>query len=95
MRHPTIQQMARKRLQAGRAREFGQNSELISFADYVKKAWEHVEPEPLVWNWHLDVLCKVLEGGAKARHRGESTHLAICVPPAGSKSLIASVLWQT
>jgi hypothetical protein len=64
------------------------------FTEFVKLAWEHVEPEDLIWNWHMTEICRALDEIARARFRGESTHLAICVPPGCSKSLIASVLWQ-
>lgn len=65
------------------------------FLEYVDMAWEHVCPEPIVWSWHMEEMCKELEQVARDRHNEVSTHLAVCVPPASSKSLIISVLWQT
>ena len=62
-----------------------------SFADFVRQAWHIVEPAtPLVWNWHLDVLCEYLE--AVAADEGLK-RLIINVPPRSGKSLLASVLW--
>jgi predicted phage terminase large subunit-like protein len=53
-------------------------------AAFVRLAWRHVEPNPLLWNWHHDVMCRELERGG---------NLAIHVPPRSTKSLIASVLY--
>ncbi len=33
-----------------------------SLAQFVKQAWSIIEPAtPIVWNWHLDVICEYLE----------------------------------
>lgn len=67
-----------------------------SLAEFVKQAWCIVEPgTPLIWNWHLDVMCDALERQA----RGEQDYrlLLVCVPPGTMKSLIVSVFapsWQ-
>ena len=62
-----------------------------SFAEFVRQAWHIVEPAtPLVWNWHLDVLCEYLE--ATAADDG-ITRLIVNIPPRSGKSLLASVLW--
>lgn len=59
------------------------------FKAFVKLAWSQVEPEALIWNWHMDAICEHLE----AVTRGEITMLVINVPPGHSKSLLANVLW--
>jgi predicted phage terminase large subunit-like protein len=59
--------------------------------DYAKRAWPWVEPDPLIWNWHLDCYSEHLE----AVSNGQITKLAMNVPPGCSKSLFVSVLWPT
>ncbi len=67
-----------------------------SLSWFVKQAWTIVEPgTPLVWNWHLDVICDALE--RQARGDREYRKLLICVPPGTMKSLLVSVFapaWQ-
>lgn len=58
-------------------------------AEFVKRAWHLVDNAKLVWDWHLDVLCRYLE---KVTRR-EIRDLIINIPPGCSKSLIVSVLW--
>lgn len=60
-----------------------------SFALFVQQAWPHVDPAPLVWNWHLDALCIHLQ----AVTDGEINRLLINIPPGHAKSMIVSVLW--
>lgn len=60
-----------------------------SFAYFVRKAWPLVEPNPLVWGWHLEAICDHLQ----ALSSGQILDLVICVPPGTSKSLLASTLW--
>ena len=61
-----------------------------SLKRFVYAAWRVLEPStPLVWNWHLDVLCDELE----AISRGERKRLIINVPPGTMKSLLVSVFW--
>ena len=62
-----------------------------SLAAFVRQAWHIVEPAtPLLWNWHLDVLCEYLE--AVAAEDGIK-RLIINLPPRSGKSLLTSVLW--
>lgn len=58
-----------------------------SFYYFFKGAWAQVDPSPFVDNWHLGVVAEYLE----ALKSGEIRKLAINVPPATGKSLIASV----
>lgn len=58
---------------------------------FVRKAWEAAPflSHNLVWNWHLDLLCGVLE----RVYRGEIRNLLLLAPPRHTKSLLASVFW--
>jgi predicted phage terminase large subunit-like protein len=60
-----------------------------SFALFVRRAWQYVDPAPIVWNWHLDALCTCLQAVSDGRIR----ELLINIPPGHAKSLIVSVLW--
>jgi predicted phage terminase large subunit-like protein len=63
-----------------------------SLAAFVQQFWMLLEPgTPLVWSWHLDVMCQALEKVT----RGETRDLVICVPPGFAKSLLVSVLWTS
>jgi len=62
-----------------------------SLAQFVKQAWSIIEPAtPIVWNWHLDVICEYLEAVTTV---GGIRRLIINLPPRSGKSLLASVLW--
>ena len=68
----------------------------VSLAQFVSAAWEILEPStPLVWNWHLDVVCAHVEALLldKPGPNGEPCpqNLLINVPPGTMKSLIFSV----
>ncbi len=58
-------------------------------ADFVRMAWNEIEPTPLVWNWHLDVVCDHL----MAVSHGEILRLVINVPPGTGKSSLVNVFW--
>lgn len=57
-------------------------------AELVKGAWSTIVPQPISWNWHLDMMCEV----AEATILGQIRNLLVCVPPGSSKSLIFSTL---
>lgn len=60
-----------------------------SLAEFVRGAWPVLEPgTPLLWNWHLDVLCVYLD----AFFSGRIKRLILNVPPGTMKSLLVSVL---
>lgn len=60
-----------------------------SLRAFVLRAWDIVEPgTPLVWNWHLNLLCDEL-----VRVPDEVQDLVINIPPGFMKSLLVSVLW--
>ncbi len=55
---------------------------------FVKSAWAQVDPEPLVWGRHMDIVCDALQ----ATVTGEGPqNLLINIPPGLSKSLLTSV----
>jgi predicted phage terminase large subunit-like protein len=60
-----------------------------NFKEFVKAAWQYVDPDPLVWNWHMDAICDHLQGVSD----GHITNLLINVPPGTSKTQLTSVLW--
>lgn len=61
------------------------------FKEYAKSAWRVVDPQPLVWGWHMDAIGEHLE----AVSAGQIDNLLINCPPGFSKSLQVSVLWPT
>ncbi len=61
-----------------------------SLADFVKGAWHVIEPvTPLVWNWHVQVMCDHVQ--ALLEDRLGKQNLAIAVPPGSMKSTVVSV----
>jgi predicted phage terminase large subunit-like protein len=61
-----------------------------SLAEFVKQAWPIIEPStPLVWNWHIDVICDHVQ--ALMEGRLSKRNLIINVPPGSMKSTILSV----
>lgn len=61
-----------------------------SYPEFVQQAWHVVEPATaLVWNWHLDEICRHLE----AVTTGTIRELLATVPPGHMKSLLVSVFW--
>lgn len=63
-----------------------------SFKSFVQGVWTEVlwPGKPLKWNWHLDVMCEMMEAVAK----GEINRLIINVPPRSSKTTIISICYQ-
>jgi predicted phage terminase large subunit-like protein len=71
--------------------ELRRRQALSSLKTFIQHAWHIVEPEhTLVWNWHLDVLCDVLQRMAV----GRLTNVIINVPPGTMKSLLVSVFYR-
>jgi predicted phage terminase large subunit-like protein len=64
-------------------------------SEFVRQAWPIIEPStPLVWNWHLDVICdhvQALVEGRLVRDGRVMRNLIINVPPGSMKSTILSV----
>lgn len=80
-------ELERTRLNADSIRE-----RCRSFAGFVREAWHVLEPgTKLIWNWHLDAMCKHLEAITWSQME---PRLVVNVPPGSSKSTIVSVMWQ-
>lgn len=60
-----------------------------SFAYFIKRAWRHIIPDDLQWNWHIDAIAEHLEAVAY----GQITRLLINIPPGTSKSTITGVMY--
>ena len=60
-----------------------------SFTEFVQQAWSVVEPNDLIWGWHMTAICLHLE----AVRDGDISRMLINVPPGMSKSMLTSVLW--
>lgn len=60
-----------------------------SLVRFIKMAWPNVEPNDLVWNWHIEAMAEHLEAVSK----GEIRRLLICVPPGCMKSLTVATFW--
>lgn len=76
-------------LQVAAERELGRRS----LARFVQLAWHQIEPQPLIWSWHMGAICDALT----ALYKREIRNLVICVPPGHSKSLLVSTFgpaWQ-
>jgi len=56
---------------------------------FVRRAWQEIDPAPLVWGWHLAAICLHLQ----AVSEGTIRRLLISVPPGHAKSMLVSVLW--
>jgi phage terminase large subunit-like protein len=60
-----------------------------SLAEFTKAAWCVIEPgTPLLWNWHIEVICAYLE----AFFTGRIKRLILNVPPGSLKSVLFSVM---
>lgn len=74
------------KIEAEKARRAGRRD----FAAFVLQAWDLVpQVNPLVWNWHVDVICRHLEEVA----HGRISNLLINIPPGHAKSVILCVLF--
>jgi len=65
-------------------------SPVMSFPDFIRKAWPIIEPaNALIESWYVGYLCEHLELVA----RGEIKKLLINMPPRYGKSNIVTILW--
>lgn len=63
-----------------------------SFAYFCKRAWPHIIPDALKWNWHMDAICEHMQALAKGQI---TTHrLLINVPPGASKSTLVGIMYS-
>jgi predicted phage terminase large subunit-like protein len=63
-----------------------------SFAEFAKRAWRHVIPDRLLWNWHMDAICEHMQ--ALSEGRIKNNRLLINVPPGSSKSTLVGVMYS-
>jgi predicted phage terminase large subunit-like protein len=56
---------------------------------FAKRAWPQLQPQTVIWNWHMDSICDHLAYVTM----GEIRFLMINVPPRMSKTMLVSVLW--
>lgn len=62
-----------------------------SLPDFYQAAWHLVDPNPCLWNWHLDELCDVLM--QLSRRQIPQRKIVITIPPGCSKSMLL-VMWN-
>lgn len=60
-----------------------------SLHEFIKLAWNQVEPQEFQSNWHIEAICEHLE----AVTRGDIKNLVINIPPRHTKSMVVSVMW--
>lgn len=60
-----------------------------SFAEFVKRGWQEIDPDPLCWGNVMQVICDHLQ----ALTEGEFERLIINIPPGHSKSMLVGVMW--
>jgi predicted phage terminase large subunit-like protein len=70
----------------------------LTLKDFVTAAWGILEPvSPLVWNWHLDLICEYLtlikDNAFKSGSRQDMEGIIFNVPPRTMKSLLISVFF--
>lgn len=63
-----------------------------SFAYFVKRAWPHIIPDKMVWNWHMDAICEHMQ--ALGTGGIPSNRLLINVPPGASKSTLVGIMYS-
>lgn len=66
-----------------------------SFEEFVFEFWDTIVAEPLIWNWHMSLMCSELQYVAeRVFQRKKKKHdLVINVPPGSSKSTICSIFF--
>lgn len=66
------------------------------FGEFVREFWGEICSDPLVWNWHMDVLCSELQLVYERviARQTKQYDLVINVPPGSSKSTICSQMAQ-
>lgn len=70
--------------------DFLKRSAKEHLAIFVRLVWDCVNPGvPLIWNWHMDVICEHLE----ALSRREIRSLVVALPPGCCKSTLVGQCW--
>lgn len=60
-----------------------------NFKLFVREAWQHIDGDEYINNWHVDAICDHLQ----AVNDGRIKRLLINIPPGFAKSLLVSVLY--
>jgi len=65
-----------------------------SFKHFVKTFWKEAISTDVVWNWHMDEICDVVEVNDKRLFKGlpKLNDVIINVPPGTSKTMLVSIL---
>ena len=68
---------------------------LDSFEDFCKEFWTSIISEPLVWNWHMTVMCEEMQYVAERVFQGlnKEYNLIINICPGSTKSTICSIMF--
>lgn len=66
-----------------------------SFSFFAREFWDEIVPEPLLDNWHIDVLCDELQTAAERvfKRLPKEHDVIINIPPGTSKSTIATIMF--
>jgi len=59
------------------------------FSHFVKEAWQYTDTQPLIWNWHIQIICDLLQKVSE----GKIKKLIINIPPGFGKSKLCAVLY--
>ena len=75
-----------------------QPADELTLPDFVREAWKILEPvSPLVWNWHLDLICDYLtvikQNEFRQKCGQETEGIIFNVPPRTMKSLLITVFF--
>lgn len=60
-----------------------------SFDYFIRRAWPHIIPDPLQYNWHIGAIAEHLQAVAD----GQISRLLVNVPPGTSKSTLTGVMY--
>lgn len=97
-REHLIRESIRAELQRRQKMQASKQQLAQSLPDFVRSAWSILEPvTPLLWNWHLDLICEYLTLIKENRFKqvfGEAMEGVIFnVPPRTMKSLLITIFW--
>lgn len=66
----------------------------VSYEDFVREFWGTITKEPLLWNWHMTLICREIQEQVERVEKGlPRDHDNVCnICPGSSKSTLYSVL---
>ena len=67
-----------------------------AFSHFMREFWDEVSNDPLIWNWHLDYLCDVLQNTAVlvGNRIPKQYDIIINIPPGTTKSKTVNVMFN-